>query len=58
MLDRLKSNCICDIMKLLYISPTFSGTGGIGPHAFRVAKKLGENAFLNILWKKIETTDL
>jgi hypothetical protein len=45
-------------MKLLYISPTFSGTGGIGPHAFRVAKKLGENAFLNILWKKIETTDL
>ena len=30
-------------MKLLYISPTFSGTGGIGPHAFRVAKKLGEN---------------
>ncbi len=45
MLDRLKSNCICDIMKLLYISPTFSGTGGIGPHAFRVAKKLGENGF-------------
>ena len=41
----LKSNCICDIMKLLYISPTFSGTGGIGPHAFRVAKKLGENGF-------------
>jgi len=32
-------------MKLLYISPTFSGTGGIGPHAFRVAKKLGENGF-------------
>ena len=45
MLDRLKSNCICDIMKLLYISPTFSGTGGIGPHAFRVAQKLGENGF-------------
>ena len=45
MLDRLKSNCICDIMKLLYISPTFSGTGGIGPHAFRVAEKLGENGF-------------
>ena len=45
MLDRLKSNCISDIMKLLYISPTFSGTGGIGPHAFRVAKKLGENGF-------------
>ena len=45
MLDRLKSNCICDIMKLLYISPTFSGIGGIGPHAFRVAKKLGENGF-------------
>ena len=45
MLDRLKSNRICDIMKLLYISPTFSGTGGIGPHAFRVAKKLGENGF-------------
>ena len=45
MLDRLKSNYICDIMKLLYISPTFSGTGGIGPHAFRVAKKLGENGF-------------
>ena len=32
-------------MKLLYISPTFSGTGGNGPHAFRVAKKLGENGF-------------
>jgi len=29
-------------MKLLYISPTFSGTGGIGPHAFRVAEKLRE----------------
>ena len=29
-------------MKLLFISPTYSGAGGIGPHAFRVAEKLRE----------------
>ncbi len=33
------------MMKILYISPTFSGAGGIGPHAFRVAQKLGEHGF-------------
>ena len=27
-------------MKILFISPTFSGAGGIGPHAFRVSEKL------------------
>ena len=78
-------------MNILFISPTYSGAGGIGPHAFRVAEKLreigynielmhvphipiknlknlsfslfgcnkfDENAFLNILWRKIEITDL
>ena len=29
-------------MNILFISPTYSGTGGIGPHAFRVAEKLRE----------------
>ncbi len=32
-------------MNILFISPTYSGTGGIGPHAFRVAEKLRENNF-------------
>ena len=29
-------------MKILFISPTFSGAGGIGPHAFRLSQKLRE----------------
>ena len=29
-------------MTILFISPTYSGAGGIGPHAFRVAEKLRE----------------
>ena len=29
-------------MNILFISPTYSGVGGIGPHAFRVAEKLRE----------------
>jgi len=29
-------------MNILFISPTYSGAGGIGPHAFRVAEKLRE----------------
>ena len=29
-------------MNILFISPTYSGSGGIGPHAFRVAEKLRE----------------
>ena len=32
-------------MDILFISPTFTGTGGIGPHAFRVAEKLREHGF-------------
>ena len=32
-------------MKILFISPTYSGAGGIGPHAFRVAEKLREHNF-------------
>ena len=32
-------------MSILFISPTFSGAGGIGPHAFRVAEKLRECGF-------------
>ena len=32
-------------MNILFISPTYSGAGGIGPHAFRVAEKLRENNF-------------
>jgi len=32
-------------LNILFISPTYSGTGGIGPHAFRVAEKLRENNF-------------
>jgi len=34
-------------MDVLFISPTYSGAGGIGPHAFRVAEKLRQNG-LNI----------
>ena len=29
-------------MKILFISPTFSGAGGIGPHASRLAQKLSQ----------------
>jgi glycosyltransferase involved in cell wall biosynthesis len=29
-------------VNILFISPTYSGAGGIGPHAFRVAEKLRE----------------
>ena len=29
-------------MKILFISPPFSGAGGIGPHASRLAQKLGQ----------------
>ena len=29
-------------MNILFISPTYSGVGGVGPHAFRVAEKLRE----------------
>jgi len=29
-------------MKILFISPTFSGAGGLGPHAFRLSQKLRE----------------
>ena len=32
-------------MDILFISPTYSGTGGIGPHAFRVAERLREHGF-------------
>ena len=32
-------------MDILFISPTYAGTGGIGPHAFRVAEKLREHGF-------------
>ena len=32
-------------MDILFISPTYSGAGGIGPHAFRVAEKLRENGY-------------
>ena len=32
-------------MDILFISPTYSGAGGIGPHAFRVAEKLREHGF-------------
>tara|TARA_Y100000996_G_scaffold411246_1_gene395039 strand:+ start:2595 stop:3536 length:942 start_codon:yes stop_codon:yes gene_type:complete len=32
-------------LKILFISPTYSGAGGIGPHAFRVAEKLREHNF-------------
>ncbi|MAT36853.1 MAG: glycosyl transferase [Acidimicrobiaceae bacterium] len=32
-------------MKILFISPKYSGAGGIGPHAFRVAEKLREHGF-------------
>ena len=32
-------------MEILFISPTYSGAGGIGPHAFRVAEKLREHGF-------------
>ena len=32
-------------MDKLFISPTYSGAGGIGPHAFRVAEKLRQHGF-------------
>tara|TARA_B100000029_G_C17507081_1_gene934868 strand:+ start:277 stop:1218 length:942 start_codon:yes stop_codon:yes gene_type:complete len=32
-------------MNILFISPTFTGAGGIGPHAFRVAEKLRGHGF-------------
>ena len=32
-------------MKILFISPTFSGVGGIGPHAFRLSQKLGQEGY-------------
>ena len=32
-------------MDILFISPTFSGAGGIGPHAYRVAEKLREHGY-------------
>jgi len=32
-------------MDILFISPTYSGAGGIGPHSFRVAEKLREHGF-------------
>ena len=32
-------------MDILFISPTYSGAGGIGPHAFRVAEKLREHGY-------------
>ena len=32
-------------MKILFISPTFSGAGGIGPHAFRLSQKLSEEGY-------------
>ena len=32
-------------MDVLFISPTYSGAGGIGPHSFRVAEKLREQGF-------------
>jgi hypothetical protein len=32
-------------MDILFISPTYSGSGGIGPHAFRVAEKLREHGY-------------
>ena len=32
-------------MKILFISPTFSGVGGIGAHAFRLSQKLGQEGY-------------
>ena len=32
-------------MDILFISPTYTGTGGIGPHAFLVAEKLREYGY-------------
>tara|TARA_B100000029_G_scaffold509110_1_gene597536 strand:+ start:114 stop:1052 length:939 start_codon:yes stop_codon:yes gene_type:complete len=32
-------------MDILFISPTYSGAGGIGPHAFRVAEKLRKHGY-------------
>ena len=32
-------------MKILFISPTFSGAGGIGAHAFRLSQKLGQEGY-------------
>ena len=35
-------------MNILFISPTYSGAGGIGPHAFRVAEKLTRKWTFNV----------
>ena len=32
-------------MKVLFISPTFSGAGGIGAHAFRLSQKLSQEGY-------------
>ena len=32
-------------MKILFISPTFSGVGGIGAHAFRLSQKLSQEGY-------------
>ena len=32
-------------MKILFISPTFSGVGGIGAHAFRLSQKLDQEGY-------------
>ena len=32
-------------MKILFISPTFSGAGGIGAHAFRLSQKLSQEGY-------------
>ena len=32
-------------MKILFISPTFSGAGGIGPHALRLSQKLSQEGY-------------
>lgn len=32
-------------MKILFISPTYSGVGGIGPHVFRLSQKLREEGY-------------
>ena len=29
-------------MDILFISPTYTGVGGLGPHAFRVSEKLNQ----------------
>ena len=32
-------------MKILFVSPTFSGAGGIGAHAFRLSQKLSQEGY-------------